>query len=289
LLNAIVGNAVLYSLLLAPIFFATPFLWRSHRLVTRLVAIAILLLALAVAVSVLFVSIQFIMGSLPPDYADLPHANLRAASAFTLGISCCLAVWLTLREPLRRETPIVRGPAQLDVEAMARRPIPKTFICYRHDDSQAITDRMFEHMLAIFPKDKLLRDIDSIPKGSDFRQWIDRSIGGCDILIVIIGPQWLSAVDESGRQRLRDPADFVRLEIEAALRRDIPVIPVTIGGAHLPRPEELPQSLADLPFRHGATVRHDPDFVHDMQRLIADLCASQAVGTPAQSTAGSHH
>jgi hypothetical protein len=86
----------------------------------------------------------------------------------------------------------------------------------------------------------------------------------------VIGPQWMSASGPNGR-RLDDTGDFVRVEIESALARGIPVIPLLVGGASLPPDHELPPSLAAITFRNGIRVRPDPDFHRDMDRLIAGL------------------
>jgi formylglycine-generating enzyme required for sulfatase activity len=91
------------------------------------------------------------------------------------------------------------------------------------------------------------------------------------VLLAVIGPHWLHIAGPSGGRRLEDPRDFVRLEIEAALRRDIPVIPVLVGGAAMPADDQLPASLQELAFRNGLAVRRNPDFHHDVGRLIKSL------------------
>jgi hypothetical protein len=96
-------------------------------------------------------------------------------------------------------------------------------------------------------------DIDSIPFGLDFREHIQDSLDRCDILVAIVGPRWATP-DESGRLRLTDETDWVRIEIEAALAKKIPVIPVLIDGAALPAPADLPEGLRNLAFRQAAPV-----------------------------------
>jgi hypothetical protein len=66
----------------------------------------------------------------------------------------------------------------------------------------------------------------------------------------------------------------VRLEVEAALQRKIPVIPLLIGSAAMPDAEQLPPSLRDLSFRNGRQIRPDPDFHRDMDRLLGGLKAN---------------
>ena len=87
------------------------------------------------------------------------------------------------------------------------------------------------------------------------------------VLLVIIGISWLKISDENGNRRLDDPDDFVRIEIESGLERNIPVIPILVGGAEVPRAQDLPISLQSLVFRNAISVRHDPDFHSDMKRL----------------------
>ncbi len=88
---------------------------------------------------------------------------------------------------------------------------------------------------------------------------------------MVVGRTWLEAKDEGGRRRLDSTQDFVRIEIESALKRKIPVIPVLVGGASMPGPEQLPPSLEPLAYRNGAQVRSDPDFHRNMDRLIAGI------------------
>jgi uncharacterized membrane protein YhaH (DUF805 family) len=110
-------------------------------------------------------------------------------------------------------------------------------------------------------------DIDSIPFGLDFREHIQDSLDRCDILVAIVGPRWATP-DESGRLRLTDETDWVRIEIEAALAKKIPVIPVLIDGAALPAPADLPEGLRNLAFRQAAPVDGARDFHPHMDRLI---------------------
>ena len=92
----------------------------------------------------------------------------------------------------------------------------------------------------------------------------------CDILLVIIGDNWL-CVDDNGQSRLENPADFVRIEIEAALNRDIPVIPVPVGNANIPRENQLPAVIKDLSYRNAAEVRAGTAFKGHIERLIQGI------------------
>jgi hypothetical protein len=99
---------------------------------------------------------------------------------------------------------------------------------------------------------------------------ITRAVGSCDVLLALIGDQWLTAKDEDGQRRLDDPDDFVRLEIEAALTRDVRVIPILVDGARMPRAGELPASLGGL-VRRQALELSPARFDFDTSRLLKVL------------------
>jgi hypothetical protein len=117
------------------------------------------------------------------------------------------------------------------------------FISHRRDDSEGQAGRSFEGLKARFGEDRVFIDIAGIEPGRDFRRIIDEHVGSCDVLLALIGRNWLHAADKEGRRRRDGPEDLVRLEIAAALRRDIPVIPVLVQGAAMPSKREL---LPDL-------------------------------------------
>jgi formylglycine-generating enzyme required for sulfatase activity len=145
------------------------------------------------------------------------------------------------------------------------------FISYRRVDSSDVTGRIYDRLVAAFDRNSVFKDVDSIPFGVDFREHLDGAVSQCQVCLVVVGRTWLEAKDEAGRRRLDSTQDFVRIEIESALKRKIPVIPVLVGGASMPGPEQLPLSLEPLAYRNGAQVRSDPDFHRDMDRLIAGI------------------
>jgi hypothetical protein len=145
------------------------------------------------------------------------------------------------------------------------------FISYRRVDSSDVTGRIYDRLVATFDRNSVFKDVDSIPFGVDFREHLDQAVSQCQVCLVVIGRTWLEAKDEGGRRRLDSTQDFVRIEIESALKRKIPVIPVLVGGASMPGLEQLPPSLEPLAYRNGAHVRSDPDFHQDMNRLIAGI------------------
>jgi hypothetical protein len=147
----------------------------------------------------------------------------------------------------------------------------KIFISYRRTDSADLTGRLFDHLTVHFAREDLFKDVDSIPLGLDFRKSIADAVQSCDVVLAVIGKHWLSSQDEQRHLRLSNPDDFVRIELEAGLERNIPVIPVLVSGADMPAMEDLPLSLRPLVYRHAIWLRPDPDFHVDMQRLIRAL------------------
>jgi hypothetical protein len=112
-------------------------------------------------------------------------------------------------------------------------------------------------------------DIDTIALGLDFVEAIQDAVGSCDVLLAVIGRQWLTSTDPLGHRRLDNPEDFVRLEIMTALARQIRVIPVLVGGASMPRSTELPEVLQPLARRQALVV--GDHFHPDVDRLIKEL------------------
>jgi hypothetical protein len=153
--------------------------------------------------------------------------------------------------------------------------MPNLFISYRRHDSADITGRLNDRLKSHFGGESVFMDIDSIPFGLDFRTQIGDAVGKCDILLAVIGEGWLTVAfdkgTKKGQPRLLDPDDYVRIEIETALSRGIPVIPVIVGRAEMPSKEELPDSLKDLSYRNAAVVRSEQDFNIHVDRLIRGL------------------
>jgi hypothetical protein len=158
----------------------------------------------------------------------------------------------------------------------------RVFISYRHADSSLQTGRLYDHLVASFGAYNVFKDNNSISPGRDFRAILSEQVESCDVFLAVIGDDWLSAVDESGARRLDDPGDYVRIEVEAALRRDVPLIPVLVGRASVPTAVSLPESLRELAYKQASTIRPDPDFRTDVGRLIQAI-QSVASGTSRRS------
>ncbi|MGA7867928.1 MAG: SUMF1/EgtB/PvdO family nonheme iron enzyme [Stellaceae bacterium] len=148
------------------------------------------------------------------------------------------------------------------------------FISYRREITAGEARALFNELLEKLGKNSVFMDVDSIALGRDFRGALQKTLESCDLMLVLIGKDWAEVKDEEGRIRLQNPGDFVRLEIEAALKRDIVVTPILVQGAHMPAPEQLPAEIRDLVYRNGFELSHnrwESDFAEMIRRLNLDI------------------
>lgn len=144
--------------------------------------------------------------------------------------------------------------------------------------------RIYDRLITAFRSEYVFMDVDTIPPGVDFRQYLTRQVENADVMLVLIGKQWLHITDESGTRRLDNPSDFVHIEVEAGLNLpDCMVIPVLLGNTPMPRADELPPALEDLAFRNAVVIRDNPDFNRDVERLIQWVRAIDADNQSTQS------
>jgi hypothetical protein len=162
----------------------------------------------------------------------------------------------------------------------------RIFISYRREETAYPAGWLYDRLAARFADDQVFKDVDSIELGDDFVEVISSAVGSCDVLLALIGDRWLTITDEDGRRRLDDPNDFVRVEIEAALTRNVRVIPILVEGARMPRAEELPDSLARL-VRRQALELSPARFDFDTGRLLKVLDKTLAEVWAAQQDAAS--
>ncbi len=130
------------------------------------------------------------------------------------------------------------------------------FISYRRDDSEGEAGRLFDDLVRAYGEKSVFMDVAGISPGLDFRKAIDDNVSSCGVLLAMIGPTWTTIANGSGKRRLDDENDFVRLEIASALHRDIPVIPVLVHEARMPKPDDLPDNLKDLAYRNSVEITH---------------------------------
>jgi len=157
------------------------------------------------------------------------------------------------------------------------------FVSYRRQETSHLAGRLADRLVDRFGKGQVFIDVDTIEPGVDFAEEIFRAVAACKVLRAIIGRTWLTAIDERGGRRLDDPDDIVRLEIEAALARDVRVIPILVEGAVMPGRKYLPESLAGLARREAILIRHESfhtdagSLVEKIERILASAPGTAAV------------
>ncbi len=143
----------------------------------------------------------------------------------------------------------------------------RIFLNYRRDDSRHLAGRLHDRLKLRFGPDNVFFDVSGeggIPIGLDYRTYIQEQVGQCDVLLAVIGQRWQSLLTE----RLGNNApDFLRLEIEVALQREIPLIPILADGTKMPRAQDLPETIHALAYRHYAALRFE-HFDEDCTRII---------------------
>ena len=142
------------------------------------------------------------------------------------------------------------------------------FISYRREDAGDAAGRLYDYLEAGLGTGTAFKDVDSIPAGSDFRDHLERSLANCKVFLLLLGDGWTGPTAAPGSRRIDEPGDFMRIEIETALKRDVLLIPLLLKSAKMPSEEMLPDSIRSLTFRQAAKLQPDPYFKDDVARLI---------------------
>jgi TIR domain/NACHT domain len=150
------------------------------------------------------------------------------------------------------------------------------FISYRRVETRYSAGWLHDYLTSRLGRDRVFLDIDVIRPGVDFMQAIYAAIAQAKVMLVMIGPRWLA--DEDERSRLADPADPVRLEIEAAFRADLLVIPLLLDGAPMPSRDQLPPTMARLAALNAASIRQETfrQKLDELLQVIADVLPDAA-------------
>ncbi|MEQ1696277.1 MAG: TIR domain-containing protein [Hyphomicrobiaceae bacterium] len=148
----------------------------------------------------------------------------------------------------------------------------KIFVNYRRDDSAAHALNVAQYLERTFGARNVFLDIDRMRAGQNFPDVLQDKLSACRVMIAVIGPSWLTLATDDGTRRIDDPEDWVRLEIAHALKRNIAVIPILVGGATLPKKSDLPDDLKPLLQRHIATITTN-GFRNEMAGLTRDIKA----------------
>jgi TPR repeat protein len=155
------------------------------------------------------------------------------------------------------------------------------FICYRREESAFAARAIHDRIVQRLERENVFLDVDNIDLGVDWFNVLNERVGACDALVAVIGRNWVTSADKDNRRRIDDPDDFVRIEIEAALKRDVRVIPVLVDGAAMPKSGELPDSLKGLARRQGIEISpagFDADVEKLEQALVSILAARRGRG-----------
>jgi hypothetical protein len=147
----------------------------------------------------------------------------------------------------------------------------RIFVSYRRQDSPYVADTLKNRLEQRFGGGSVFFDIDNIPFGANFKKHIEHAVAQCAAMLVLIGDKWLAHAETADKNRLFDPRDYVRMEIEAALGRGIPVVPVLVDSAGMPAAEDLPESIQELIFHNAAEVRAGRDLETHITRLVDGL------------------
>jgi TIR domain len=171
----------------------------------------------------------------------------------------------------------------------------RVFISYRRGDTEGQARSLARDIENALGENSVFMDVDSIAPGLDFREVLAERLNGCELMLAVIGPNWL----DPRKDGTPGPSEFVQFEIAAALKRKIPIAPVLVRGAQMPAPEQLPETIKDLVFRNGFEVSHtrwDSDVNEMLRRLdlheetaapeAPDLHEETAAPEPPKSGAG---
>jgi uracil-DNA glycosylase len=143
----------------------------------------------------------------------------------------------------------------------------RIFINYRRQDTEGYVGRLYDHLTQHFDQSDIFMDVGSIRPGADFVKTLEDAVAACDVFIAMIGPYWLTATEDSGQRRLDQWNDYVRIEIASALKQDKLVIPVLVGQARMPQPNDLPEDLTLFARRNAIELSHNR-FSYDVRQLI---------------------
>ena len=169
-------------------------------------------------------------------------------------------------QPTSSSEPVLKQRSRSAAPAL----VPRVFINYRRDDAAGDAGRLFDALSARFGKGAVFMDVEAIRPGAEFADVIKQAVSSCDVVVTVIGKNWLSQPGAAGRRRLDDRHDLVRLEIQSALESKLLVVPVLVQGAQMPRADQLPRALTRLAGKNAHEISY-ARWQHDVEKLIATL------------------
>lgn len=137
------------------------------------------------------------------------------------------------------------APATASAPPTGARKSP-LFISYRRRDTQGVTGRLYDSLVRVYGEKALFRDIATIAPGDKFAAAIEQALANAAVVIVVIGPRWVEMLNRFGSKSADGSIDYVRLEVETALRLGKPIVPLLVDGAAVPVKAELVETLRPL-------------------------------------------
>jgi hypothetical protein len=141
------------------------------------------------------------------------------------------------------------------------------FVAYRRNDSMGHAGRIGELLRRTFGRWQVFQDIDSLPPGRGFVEQVRTALARMLVMVVVVGPHWLG---EPGARRVDDAGDLHREEIRVALQRGVPIFPVLVEGARMPRENDLPEDISRFS-RIQALELSDSRWEHDTGLFVQAL------------------
>lgn len=208
--------------------------------------------------------------------------NLCIGTAWVMGLFAAVVREIAARQQFRTQRELGATKSQVGALTATNRALElqnrrilrardaSIVVSYRRADTDAIAGRIRDRLVGNFGERAIFMDIDSIPIGVDFREKIRVAMMDTQMVIAVIGPHWIGT-EANGHSRIRDESDPVRIELEMALSRNIPIVPVLVSDAVMPTPSELPTSLRELSFRNAIQISSGVDFHPHVDRLIRSI------------------
>jgi hypothetical protein len=164
--------------------------------------------------------------------------------------------------------------------------VTSIFISYRAGDDAYAAALLDERLSQVFGTDQIFRASRSIMPGKSYTTAIMQALNACDVLLAVIGPTWTGRIKEAGTRPEHRSPDWVRTEIETALRRDIRIIPILLSRVPRLEADELPADITDLAYRQYLRFEHrnvDRDIVQLVAALNDEYHPSRAVARRLQT------
>lgn len=151
----------------------------------------------------------------------------------------------------------------------------RVLISYRREDTAAAAGRVYDRLSRLLAKPNVFFDVSTIGGGEDFARKIASEISKSDATLAFIGDKWLEKSPSGGGPRICEPDDYVRAELRTALSRPLLVVPVLVGGARMPRPEQLPEDIRAITAKNALPLRHE-SFDDDTENIVAAVLGLKA-------------